>query len=166
MTGKKQMEDMVTSWTKTQQEMWDKWMQSVRQFSGGAVLPGSEELQAKYQEQLTAWEQSVKQALESQAQWASKLSEQGVSDEQMPDAMKDLNSRMQEMMKNWTESQEKLWSAWFESMRTMDPQPGVQQWEAQSREVMEAWQQAAERAQETLQQWAKMAQEQMGGKGR
>ncbi|MCK8515325.1 hypothetical protein M0534_03110 [Methylonatrum kenyense] len=163
MSGKNQMEDMLTSWTKTQQEMWDKWMQSVRQFSSGGGLPGNEAVQAQYQEQLAAWEQSVKQALEAQAQWASKLSEQSGAEQQMPAAMKDLNARMQEMMKNWTQSQEKLWSAWFESMRTMDPKPGVEQWEEQSREVMEAWQQAAERAQETLQQWAKMAQDQMGG---
>ncbi len=164
MSGKQQMEDMVQSWTKMQKDMWDNWMQSVRQFGGTTSMPGTEDMQAHYQEQLKSWEASVRQALDAQAQWASQLSDQAKPDQHMPEAVQDWSARMQEMMKSWTDSQEKLWSAWFESMRKMDPEPGAKQWEEQSRQVMEAWQQAAQRAQDTLQQWGKMAQQPASGK--
>lgn len=158
MNWNQQMEEMMRSWTDMQRRMWDNWLNSVKQFSG--QLPeGAGDLQSEYRKHLEAWEASVDQALEAQNDWALKWSEQMSTDQQAPDAVAQWNGQLQEMMKGWTDSQQQLWTAWFESMRTMAPGQEVGQWGQESRQVMEAWQQAAERAQETLANWTGQMQQ-------
>jgi len=161
MAWNKQMEEMVGSWTDMQRRMWDNWLVSVKRFgengAGAGMEPGGD-VEQEYHKNLKAWEQSVNQALEAQNAWARKWSEQGGQEQQMPAAASEWNAKIQEMMKGWTDSQQQLWTAWFESIRTMDPSKATSQWENESKQVMEAWQQAAERAQETLADWAKSAQ--------
>ncbi|MCC5858761.1 MAG: hypothetical protein JJT90_11440 [Ectothiorhodospiraceae bacterium] len=153
MNWQKDMERMVAGWTETQQRMWDSWMDSVRQFTQRG-LPRDDWRQT-YEQNLEAWERSVQQALEAQKTWAHKWSEAMGGAPDAPEAARAYSEQVQTMMQGWTESQRQLWSAWFESMRDMDPQRPSTAWEEESRQVMEAWQQAAERARETLDNWAR-----------
>jgi hypothetical protein len=153
MKWQKDMERMVSGWTDMQQRMWDSWMDSVKQFSQGGVPQG--DWQQAYERNLEAWERSVQEALDAQKVWARKWSEAMGSAPDAPEAARAYSEQVQSMMQGWTESQRQLWSAWFESVRDMDPQRMSGPWEGESRQVMEAWQQAAERARETLENWAR-----------
>ena len=157
MDWQKQMEQMVGSWTEMQRNMWGSWVESVRRF--GQPPQGPKELRQEYERQLAAWEDSVQKALDAQKEWAGRWSQQMSGVEQAPEPVVRWMEQMQGMMQGWTQSQHQLWTAWFESLRTMDPGEATGRWEQDSQQVLEAWQQAAERAQEALGNWAQMAKE-------
>lgn len=159
MSWNRQMEEMVGAWTDMQRNMWDGWLRAVKGFGdkGGG---GSEVVQREYRRNLEAWERSVREALESQAQWtrvwADKIGEQQADTE----ASRQWVEQTQAMMKGWTEAQAQLWNAWFDSIKGLDANQAAGRWESEGQQVLQAWQEATQRAQETLAEWAQAVSEQ------
>ncbi len=157
MSEQNPVEQMVRNWTDMQQRMWDGWLQTLRGMQAPGGAPGADGWQKHYQDNLDAWEQAVREALDAQVRWSQQWSQQGgsgnVPDAQMQEAIK----QTQEMMKAWTEAQSKLWSAWFESVRNMDPSQMTGAGDGQAQEVLKAWQDATRRAQEAMQELSRTA---------
>ena len=158
MNWNKQMEEMVGTWTDMQRQMWDKWAQSVKGF-GGPGEQGTQLWQQGYKKNLDAWEQSVHEALNAQAQWTQSWSEQLSADEAGSEATAQWIEQVQEMMKGWTAAQTQLWNAWFESVKHLDASQAAGRWESEGQQVLAAWQEASQRAQDTLAEWSNMVAE-------
>jgi len=156
MSWNKRMEEMVGTWTDMQHKMWDNWLQTVNSF-GGNGGQGAEAWKQEYRKNLSAWESSVRQALEAQNQWARNWADAVTSEEGAPEVVSRWALQMQEMMKGWTEAQTQLWSAWFDSVKHLDPAEVADRWDSEGQQVLQAWREATERAQEILSDLSRVA---------
>lgn len=155
MNWHKQMEEILTSWTDTQRRAWDQWMDAVK-----GMAPGAEHLQAQYHQQLDAWEQAVREALNRQKEWAESLSSQTGQSGAQQELAEQWMGQIQEAMKGWTDAQSQMWSSWMENIKRMESSNGEMPFMGAD-EVMKAWQKAADQAQATMKQWT----ESVGGPG-
>lgn len=152
MNWKLQTDEMVGTWTDMQKKMWNSWLDAVKGFGQNQA---SDTWKADYKKNLEAWEGSVNQALESQMDWIKKWSEKVNYDQNIPESVTTWASQVQEMMKGWTEAQSQLWSAWFDSVKSLDPSNIKANWDGEGQQVLLAWKEAAQRAQEALGEWSK-----------
>lgn len=155
MSWNKRMEELVGTWTDMQHKMWDNWLQAINSF-GGQSARGADLWKEEYRKNLEAWEKSVRQALDAQAQWAHNWADK-IAAEEESEAVARWVQQVQEMMGGWTQAQSQLWNAWFSSVRGLDPSEVANRWESEGKQVLEAWREAAERAQETLAEWSRTA---------
>jgi hypothetical protein len=151
MNWHKQMEEMLSNWTETQRRAWDQWMDAVK-----GMAPGAEHVQAQYHQQLDAWEQSVREALQRQKEWAESLSNQAGQGGAQQEMAEQWMEQVQQAMKGWTEAQSQLWNTWMENIKRMESSgSGEMPWAmGGGEEVVKAWQKAAEQAQKTMQEWS------------
>ncbi|KAB7627251.1 hypothetical protein [Alkalilimnicola sp. S0819] len=160
----KQTDEMLATWTRMQRQLWDNWLQAVKQF--GTEGDQRTAWRESYARNLQAWEQSVREALDAQMQWSHSWAEK-MSGKEPNEAASGWVDQTQQMMKGWTDAQHRLWSAWFESVKDLDPQAAAERWDTEGRQVLQAWQEAAQRAQDALADWAAVYREQkQAGKGR
>jgi hypothetical protein len=152
MNWKLQTDEMVSTWTDMQKKMWNSWLDAVKGFGSSQA---TDSWKADYKKNLEAWEGSVTQALDSQMDWIRKWSDKVNGDKNIPESVNTWASQVQEMMKGWTEAQSQLWSAWFDSVKNLDPSQIATNWDTEGKQVLVAWQEAAQRAQEALQEWSK-----------
>lgn len=156
MSWNKRVEEMVGNWTDMQHKMWDSWLQAVNTF-GGQGAQGAELWKQEYRKNLDAWEKSVRQALDAQQQWARNWADKVIAEEGAPEVATRWVSKVQEMMKGWTEAQSQLWNAWFDSVKHLDPTQVADRWDSEGQQVLMAWREATERAQEALTEWSQTA---------
>lgn len=156
MGWNKQMEEMVGTWTDMQHKMWDSWLQAVNSF-GGQSAKGADVWKQSYHKNLDAWEKSVRQALDAQTQWVHNWADRVSDGDGSPEVVGRWASQVQQMMKGWTDAQSQLWSAWFDSVKHLDPAEAADRWENEGEQVLQAWREATERAQDTLSEWSRMA---------
>jgi len=160
MSWQKQMEEMLSSWTETQRRAWDQWMDAVK-----GMAPGAEQVQAQYHQQLDAWEQAVREALERQQEWAETISKQTGQSGPQQEMAEQWMEQLQQAMKGWTEAQSQLWDNWMANIKRMESGAGSGEmpWAMGGEEVVKAWQRASEQAQKTMQEWAQSTGSTGGG---
>ncbi|MGH2768756.1 MAG: hypothetical protein ACRDIF_07365, partial [Actinomycetota bacterium] len=108
MEATKQAEEFFKTWTETQTKVWDSWAEAMQASGGTRSFEGSEELRKIT---FDSWEQSVKNALEAQADWTRILTgsltaaglTSGTADRRVLDQVQDLVS-------TWLEAQKRLWA--------------------------------------------------------
>ena len=153
MNWQQQFEEMMAGWTDTQRRMWDNWVEAIRGLEGAGQE--NEAWRREYERNLEVWEQSVREALNAQANWVQKWGDSLLENQQAPEPMIQWVNQAQEMMGRWTEAQSQLWNAWFESVRQMEPGQGGSPWAQDGEQVLKAWQEAAQRSQEALSEWSR-----------
>lgn len=158
MNWNRQMEEMIGTWTSMQRQLWENWLQTVQDFGKDSNGEASHWPQG-YQNNLEAWQRSVREALDAQMQWSRTWADR-VDDDEAPEAVSRWALQVQEMMKGWTEAQHRLWNAWFESVKDLDPAEVAERWDSEGKQVLQAWQEAAERAQDAIADWSRMFEEQ------
>lgn len=151
MSWQKQMEDIVSGWTETQQRMWDNWMEALRTLD---YSDQADAWQRQYQQSLEAWEHAVQEALARQQAWARSWSGTAAEDAPPGAAADQWAGQMQEMMTVWTESQRRFWEAWLEQSRTAGG--GNEGWGQGLEAVAAAWEDAARRSQQAMTEWSRM----------
>lgn len=156
MNWDRRMEDWLGAWTGMQQRLWDGWLQAVNSFSGQTAR-GGEAWKQEYRQRLEDWERSVHRALEAQNRWARQWAGRLGAEGEAPDVVRQWVLQMQNMMSGWTAAQAQLWSAWFESVKHLDPEEVAERWENEGQQVLQAWEEAAQRAQDTLSEMSKEA---------
>lgn len=153
MNWQQQFEEMMAGWTDTQRRMWDNWVEAIGSFEGTGQE--NEAWRREYERNLEVWEQSVREALNAQANWVQNWGDSLLENQQAPEPMIQWVNQAQEMMGRWTEAQSQLWNAWFESVRQMEPGQGGSPWAHDGDQVLKAWQEAAQRSQEALSDWSR-----------
>lgn len=148
------MRQMMKSWSDTQQQMIEQWLDMVEGTSGpqGAQL---------WTQTLSVWESSVERAMEAQNatmnSWMSQLQEM----EGMPNEAQERIEEGKAIMKQWTETQSDLWEQWFETMREMDPSKYESSWQEMAQHSVAAWRDYAQR----MQTWSDELADMAGGTG-
>lgn len=166
MDWQKQANDMIKTWTGTQQKVWETWVSSMQLMA----TPQSPEA---WQRTVETWRGTVRQALESQVEltrlWAEGVGASAVS---MPSAptipgvpampgatagMVEWTRQMLEMTRTWTETQVRFSETWFDLLKKAEPGMMAQSWDAaQAQKIMATWQDAAQKAVEAQTEFSKM----------
>ena len=146
------MRQMMKSWSNTQQEMIEQWLDMVEGYGG-------QQSANLWRQTLSVWEASVKRTMEAQNatmnSWMSQVQEM----EGMP---KEAQKRVEEgkaIMKQWTEMQSDLWEKWFSTMRQMDPSRYESNWQEMAKHSVAVWRDYSEKIQELSGEIADMASE-------
>jgi hypothetical protein len=167
MDWQKQANDMIKTWTGTQQKVWETWVSSMQLMT----TPQSPEA---WQKTVDTWRGTVKQALESQVEltrlWAEGVAASAVSMPSAPAvpgmpampgaptaAMVEWTRQMLEMTRTWTETQVRFSETWFDLLKKAEPTMMAQTWDVgQAQKIMATWQDAAQRAVEAQTEFSKM----------
>jgi len=144
------MRQMMKSWSNTQQQMIEQWLDMVE----GTSPPQGAQL---WKQTLSVWESSVKRTMEAQNatmnSWMSQMQEV----EGMPEEAKERVEEGKAIMKRWTETQGTLWEKWFETMRQMDPSKYESNWQEMAKHSVSVWRDYADRIQSLNDEMAGMA---------
>jgi hypothetical protein len=167
MDWQKQANEMIKTWTGTQQKVWETWVSSMQ-------LMASPQSPEAWQRTVETWRGTVKQALESQVEltrlWAEGVAASAVSMPSAPSvpgmpamggaptaAMVEWTRQMLEMTRSWTETQVRFSENWFELLKKAEPGSMAQSWNAdQAQKIMATWQEAAQKAVEAQNEFSKM----------
>lgn len=144
------MRQMMTSWSSTQQQMIEQWLDIVEQTGGSQ---GSQ----MWRQTLSVWESSVKRAMEAQNATMNSWMSQVQEAESMPAEAKERIEEGRAIMKRWTETQNDLWEKWFETMRQMDPAKYESNWQEMTKHSVSVWRAYAQRIQDLSDEMADLA---------
>jgi hypothetical protein len=135
------VQDMMQTWTKTQQKLWSGWletMQSVGQAPGNQVLDKA----------IDTWQESVNNTLDAQSKWMQTWAESLKSVKGAPEPLADWGRRSQESMQSWNEAQRQLWENWFQLLKKSAPgtiptspedaEKLLKEWQVSARKAMES----------------------------
>lgn len=166
MDWTKQANEMLKTFTSTQQKVWESWVSSMQLMAA----PQSPEA---WQKTVETWRTTVKYALEQQLEltrlWAENVAASSVSMPSMPTmpgmpAMPGVPAtavewtrQMLEMTRTWTETQVRFSENWFEMLKKAEPGMMAQSWDmGQAQKIMATWQEAAQKAVEAQTQFSQM----------
>ncbi|NJN19757.1 MAG: hypothetical protein HC822_27735 [Oscillochloris sp.] len=169
MDWQKQANEMVKTWTGTQQKVWESWLGSMQMMAS----PQSPEA---WQKMVETWRGTVKQALEAQLEvtrmWAEGVASSAVNMPtvptipgmpnvpgmpQMSTSVVDWSRQMLELTRNWTETQVRFSENWFDLLKKAEPVNMTQNWDMdQAKTIMASWQDAAQKAIEAQTEFSKM----------
>lgn len=150
MDWNKQAEEMLKTWTSSQQKMWDSWIKTMQ--SLGTTQAGD-----TWEKSIETWRDSVKRALEAQTTWTQFWADSVNSGPGATKQAADWSKQMLDMTRRWTETQTQLWDSWFETMKKTDPSTMAQNWNTEEvQKIVQTWQEAAQKAMEAQMEWTKM----------
>ncbi len=145
----KQAEDMFKAWSDAQKGLMDKWVESLKSFSG---TPDTE----MWQKTLETWEETAKNTFSSQAEWTGSWVENLKSMEGLPDQAVESIGRFEEMAGKWNSTQEELWAKWFEMLKGVDFSQPTDKFTEAMKNPLQAWQDATQKAMDTQADWMKI----------
>lgn len=142
--------NLLKMWADTQQKLLTNWLDTVRRFGG---TPSME----VWRQTVEAWEKSVKETLDAQAQWSRDWTATLNSARGTPEELSGLIQQGQEQLQRWIVVQQQLWQGWFDIVKSinlaMEPGTGAQA----GQNLLQIWQDATYKminAQTTLvRQW-------------
>jgi hypothetical protein len=150
MDWTKQAEDMLKTWTSSQQAMWDSWMKTMQGFGGSQPNDA-------WEKSIETWRDSVKRALDAQVAWAQFWADSMTSGPGANKQASELSEQLLDMTKRWTETQNKMWDNWFETMKKTDPSTMAQSWNTEDvQKIVQTWQEATQKAMEAQMEWSRM----------
>lgn len=150
MDWTKQAEDMLKTWTTSQQSMWDSWLKTIQSV-------GTTQTNETWEKSIETWKDSVQRALEAQNSWTKFWAESVVASSGSNKQASDWSNQMVEMTKKWTDTQAQLWNSWFETIKKADPSAMSQTWNTEEmQKIVESWQEAAQKAMEAQMEWTRM----------
>ncbi len=166
MDWTKQANDMIKTWTGTQQKVWDSWINSMQLMS----TPQNPET---WQKMVETWRGTVKQALESQLQltqmWAESMAAASVNMPGMsgmpampnvpgvPSNTVELTRQILEMTRAMTDTQVRFSENWFDLLKKADPSSMMQGWDiTQAQKIIATWQDAAQKAIDAQNEFGRM----------
>jgi hypothetical protein len=136
MSENKSSENLIKTWADSQQKLLTNWLDTVRRFSGG---PGPE-LWAKTVE---AWQASVKETLDAQAQWTHEWTETLARSKGTPEELQELARQGRELFQRWTEAERQIWQSWFNIVRDINFRPDAGT--SPQANMIQLWQESAHR---------------------
>ena len=149
-------EKLVKAWVATQRKLLTNWIDML----GGAAAdaPGL----SVWQQTVEAWQNSVKQTLDSQAQWIGEWVESLSSFQGPPEELRERARQGQDVLQRWTEAQQQLWQGWFDMVRNFVPGAGsgsasgaASQAGQASRGMITLWSDTARKLIETQAEWVR-----------
>lgn len=147
MDWPKQTQEMMKSWTETQQKMWDSWLQTL-----GAN--GKSKATDAWQQTLDTWQKSVNNTLAAQSRlmqmWVDSLNNAKGNLDQVTEWV----TQAEEMTRRMNDAQKQLWDNCFETLKKADLGQMPAPWEEEGQKLFETWQESARQAMEAQIEWA------------
>ena len=134
MSESKSTESLIKKWAETQQKLLTNWLDTMRR-SGGAPGP---ELWTKTVE---AWQTSVKETLDAQAEWTREWTETLAKAKGTPEELRELARQGRDLFQRWTDAERQIWQSWFNIVRDINfrPESGTSPQAA----MIQLWQESA-----------------------
>lgn len=134
MSESKSSENLIKTWAETQQKLLTNWLDTVRRFSGA---PGPE----LWTKTVEAWQASVKETLDAQAQWTREWTETLANAKGTPEEMRELARQGRDLFQRWTDAERQVWQSWFNIVRDINfrPETGV----GPQTSMIQLWQESA-----------------------
>lgn len=156
MDTSSQIEDVMRAWITAQQQLMTGWMDTMRGLSAGQGSTG-------WSDFVTAWQQSVTQGLDMQADWFHRWSEGLVATEGIPEPVREQIRTGQEMVQTWTRAQKELWQNWFEAMKSASPATDTGTMARAGQNMQHMWGEVMQGMIDTQTAWTRRWMTAMGG---
>src|SRR5690348_6160471 len=132
MSDSKSSENLIKTWAEEQQKLLTNWLDTVRRFSGA---PGPE----LWSKTVEAWQASVKETLDAQAQWTREWTETLANAKGTPEELRELARQGRDLFQRWTDAERQVWQSWFNIVRDINfrPETGPQT------SMIQLWQESA-----------------------
>ncbi|HMA33878.1 MAG TPA: hypothetical protein VKY74_05295 [Chloroflexia bacterium] len=154
MTIRNAGESLVQTWATSQQKLITEWLATVRRFGGTPSL----EL---WKDTVDAWQSSVKETLDAQAQWATQFTETLATATGTPDELRALARQGQDDLRRWAEAERDLWQGWFNIVRSLNFRPEPEAVRQTGQNLVQIWQDTAHQMIDTQ---ATLVQSWLGGR--
>ena len=134
MSESKSTESLIKTWAETQQKLLTNWLDTVRSFSGA---PGPE----LWSKTVEAWQASVKETLDAQAEWTREWTETLANTKGTPEELRELARQGRDLFQRWTDAERQIWQSWFNIVRDINfrPESGTSPQAA----MIQLWQESA-----------------------
>ena len=133
----KQADEVMNTWTKAQQDLWDAWRRS---------MPAPGAANESWGKTLDFWKQAVDRSLGAQAEWARLWAESIKGQKGMPKEIEGWTDQMLATVQTWNRAQADFWERMLESVQTMSPDALQQRVEQGAQAAFDNWQEAMKRA--------------------
>jgi len=133
MSEKNTGESLVKTWAEAQQKLLTNWLDTVRKFGGAPTL----ELWTKT---VDAWQASVKETLDAQAQWTHDWTETLANAKGTPEELRELSRQGREQLQHWADAERELWKGWFNIAREINFRPEHGAGAQAGRDLVQLWQ--------------------------
>jgi hypothetical protein len=130
--------NLIKMWADTQQRLLTNWFDTMRGLGG---MPS----QATWYQTVEAWQKSVNETLDVQAEWIRNWTETLASARGTSEELGALLRQGQEQMQRWIDTQRQLWQIWFDIMKNSNfaVQPGAST--QSGKNLVQVWQDAVSR---------------------
>lgn len=135
----KQSEEMMKTWTRAQQDLWDAWKRSMPSLS---ATPAS----ASMNQAMSFWKEAIDRSLNAQMEWAKLWAESMKAQQGAPKELGAWADQMLATMKSWNESQTRLWEGMIDSLGAMTPEALRQRMDQGAQGAIQSWQEAMQKA--------------------
>ena len=135
----KQADEVMKTWTKAQQDLWDTWRRSM-------PLAGATQADDNWNKAVSFWKEAVDRSLNTQMEWTKMWVDSIKAQKTMPKEMEAWTDQMLATMQTWNESQATFWENMLESVQKMTPERLRQQVEEGAQQAFTSWQDAMQRA--------------------
>lgn len=138
----KHTQEMLKSWTDTQQQMWDSWLQG---------LQGTDESAAgdTWLKMIEIWQRSANDIFTAQTKLSQIWLESLKNVEPGTENAAAWTKQVREMFKQTCELQHRLWDSYFAALKNADPSKLPDPLGQETKELFRSWQQAAQKAMDT-----------------
>jgi hypothetical protein len=127
--------NLIKMWADTQQQLLTTWFDTMRGLGG---TPSS----ATWRQTVEAWQKSVEETLEVQAEWIRNWTETLASAKGTPEELRSQLRQGREQMLRWIDTQRQIWQIWFDIVKdinfAVEPGTGVQA----GKNLVQVWQDA------------------------
>ena len=129
-------ENLFKTWSEAQQKLLSDWLDTVRKLGGSSAG----ELWTKT---VDAWQTSVKETLDAQAEWAHQWTDILAKAKGTPEELQGLAKEGREQLQNWGEAQRELWQGWFNAVREINFRPEAGAGQQMGKDLVQLWQDTA-----------------------
>jgi hypothetical protein len=148
MDASSRAQDLMRGWITAQQQLMTSWMDAMRTVSGGQST-------GTWGDFVGAWQQSVTQGLDMQAEWVRNWAQGLTATEGTPEQMRAQIRAGQEMLENWNRAQRELWQNWFEALKNANAGADTGNMAQMGQNWQQAWTDSMQRLVDTQTAWAR-----------
>jgi hypothetical protein len=141
----KQAEELMKTWTKAQQEVWDTWRASIP--TVGSIQAGE-----SWEKAIGFWKEAADRSHKAQMEWAQLWADSIKAQKGAPKELGQLTDQLLATMKTWNDAQAQFWGSMFDSMQQASPEMLKQRMDEGSQVAFKAWQDAVKKAVESQQE--------------
>ena len=124
--------NLIKMWVDTQQQLLTNWFDTMRGLGGTPSL-------ATWRQTVEAWQKSVKETLDVQAEWTRNWTETLVSAKEIPEELRRQLLQGQEQMQRWIDTERQLWFDILKDIKlAVEPGTGAQA----GKNLVQVWQDA------------------------